>query len=201
MSDWRLAMCLVKLFAEINTAHPNRPKGADGSIGDARHAATQSDHNPNADGVVTAIDITTADFTDDLAEDLRLMGKAGDGRVKYVIYKERICSERGDWKWRAYSGFSKHYDHIHLSCSSDPRQYDRTDPWQPKQAARDNVQPTPIEGDDVTPEDIEAVAQRAAALIRKDLAVLLHGTKAGTHPGNLDAIRDDTQAIRKKVGA
>jgi hypothetical protein len=208
--DWRLALSLVTLFAEINTAHPNRPKAADGSIAGAAHHARNpgSDHEPNADGVVTAIDITTADFTDDLAEDLRLMGKQGDGRVKYVIYKHRFTSAKHGWQWVPYGvpgGVNPtgdpHENHIHLSVSADPKQYDRRDSWQPQQAARDDVKPQPLPEDDVTPADIEAVAQRAAALIRKDLAVLLHGTRDGSHPANLDNLYADTQALRKQAGA
>lgn len=37
-------------------------------------------------------------------------------------------------------------------------------------------------------EDVAKVAAAAAALIRKDIAVLLHGTRDGTHPANLDNI-------------
>lgn len=50
-------------------------------------------------------------------------------------------------------------------------------------------QPTPTpQEDDVTPEDIEAIAQRVKQLVAQDLAVVLHGTKDGTHPANLDNI-------------
>lgn len=49
--------------------------------------------------------------------------------------------------------------------------------------------PTP-QGDDMplTDEDVAKVAAAAAALIRKDLAVLLRGTQDGTHPVNLTSI-------------
>jgi hypothetical protein len=143
---WRLAKSLDVLRAEVNKAHPNRPKTADGTIGDARHQAEKSDHNPTAPhlGVVTAWDITTADFTDALAETLRLMGKGGDLRVKYVIYKGRICSAKQSWAWRTYTGYSQHFDHIHLSVSDDREQYDRTDPWLTKVTANATVQPAPL---------------------------------------------------------
>src|SRR3954471_16871561 len=96
---WRLAAAIKTLQAEVNAAHPGRPKQADGTIGDARHQAEVSDHNPNPPhaGVVTAWDITTAPFTIALAEKLRLMGKTGDGRVKYVIYRGRIASSKQSW--------------------------------------------------------------------------------------------------------
>lgn len=138
MSDWRLAKALDTLRAEVNTAHPNRPTDADGTIGDPAHAARKSDHNPNPPhaGVVTAWDITTADFTNALAEQLRLLGKAGDGRVKYVIYRRRIATDRDRWAWRPYKGSDPHIGHIHLSLSDDPAQYDRTDPWLTKPAEK-----------------------------------------------------------------
>jgi len=131
MSTWRLAEAIKTLQAEVNARYPDRPRQSDGTIGDARHQAEQSDHNPLPPhaGVVTAWDITTAPFTIALAETLRVMGHAGDQRVKYVIYRGRICSAIQDWAWRPYSGFSQHYDHIHLSVSDDPAFYDSHAPW------------------------------------------------------------------------
>jgi hypothetical protein len=192
MSAWRTAKAIKTLQAEVDAAHPDRPKGADGTIGDARHQAEKSDHNPNAKGVVTAWDITTADFTITLAESLRRMGEAGDGRVKYVIYRGQIAGPKArGWKWRPYSGFSQHFDHIHLSVSSDPKQYDRTDPWFP--IPEPQPTPAPTE-DDVTPEDIEAVAQRVLELLKpvvathQDMVVRLRGTADGKHAANLTNI-------------
>jgi peptidoglycan hydrolase-like protein with peptidoglycan-binding domain len=128
---WRPANCLTTLKAQIDAAHPDRPKASDGMIASSAHHAQNpnSDHEPNAAGVVTAWDITTADFTDALAERLRVLGKTGDGRVKYVIYKRRIASSRDGWAWRPYTGTDPHLNHIHLSVSADPAQYDRTDAW------------------------------------------------------------------------
>lgn len=51
--------------------------------------------------------------------------------------------------------------------------------------------PTPAPQEDDMPlsaDDIQKVAAATAALIRKDLAVLQHGTKDKTHPNNLDNI-------------
>ncbi|MEO6574239.1 MAG: hypothetical protein ABIP89_10390 [Polyangiaceae bacterium] len=160
MTDWRLARSLGVLQREVNAAHPDRPKSADGTIGDARHAATQSDHNPNPPhpGVVTAWDITTSDFTDALAEKLRLLGLAGHP-VKYVIYKGRITTR--DLKgWKPYSGYSQHFDHIHLSVSDDPAQYDRTDPW---------LKPAPSSEDIVTPADHKAIAAEVVKVLEPHL--------------------------------
>lgn len=141
MTNWRNAKAIIKLREQINAAYPDRPTHTDGTIGDPQHASTKSDHNPNSQGVVTAWDITTAKFTDTFAEQLRAMGKRGDLRIKYVIYKGRIASRTDAWAWREYTGRSRHFDHIHLSVSPDPAQYDRTDPWNYNPAAPKPAQP------------------------------------------------------------
>jgi cell wall-associated NlpC family hydrolase len=52
--------------------------------------------------------------------------------------------------------------------------------------------PTPKAEDDMTPEQLDQfsdlVARKAADLVRKDIAVILHGTQDGNHPANLDNI-------------
>ena len=49
----------VTLRDQVNKRFPKRKKDSDGWIGDAQHAARgdQSDHNPDANGWVHAIDI------------------------------------------------------------------------------------------------------------------------------------------------
>lgn len=139
--SWRPAKCLTVLKAQIDKAHPHRPKQSDGMVASSQHhqANPNSDHEPNEHGVVCAWDITTADFTDTLAEQLRALGKAGDPRVAYVIYKRRIASAKQGWAWRPYTKGDPHLNHIHLSVSQDPKVYDLTHPWNlnpaPKKAA------------------------------------------------------------------
>jgi hypothetical protein len=52
--------------------------------------------------------------------------------------------------------------------------------------------PPPKAEDPMTPEQIDQLsdltARKTADLIRKDLAVVIHGTKDGTHPNSLDSI-------------
>lgn len=126
---WRLANSLERLRTQVNQTWPDRPTQSDGTIGDAAHAARQSDHNPNAAGVVCAWDITAAPFSNSLADALRVMGERGDGRVAYVIWNRRITSAAHDWQWVNYNGADPHTSHIHLSVSQNPHQYDRTDRW------------------------------------------------------------------------
>lgn len=49
--------------------------------------------------------------------------------------------------------------------------------------------PAPTEDDmPLSDEDVQKVAKAVAALVRKDLAVIQHGTQTGDHPNNLDNI-------------
>jgi hypothetical protein len=125
---WRLARSLEVLRDQINTQWPIRAKGNDGTIGDERHAATLSDHNPNANGVVTAMDITR-DTAHGL--DSRKVAQAildlRDPRIKYVISDGQICSATvSPWVWRKYTGADPHDHHFHISVDKD---YDDPRPW------------------------------------------------------------------------
>jgi hypothetical protein len=111
---------------QINKAFVDRDKTSDGWIGDARHSATESQHNPDYSDPnskwawVRAIDID-ADLggaknnSDYLADQIRLCAKAGESRIAYVIFKGRIASSKKSWAFRPYSGFSRHDHHIHVS--------------------------------------------------------------------------------------
>lgn len=175
MDDWRPAKALDTLLEQLDADHPDRPR-PDGIIGDPAHAARVSDHNPNAAGVVTAADITTADFTDELAETFRGMGRAGDGRVKYVIYKHRIASSTRDWAWRAYDG-DPHVDHIHLSVSAKASQYDRTDPW-------------PLAGPEMEDDDMTPTQAKQLREVRKI---------AATTDGRVDRLDEKVDALDAKL--
>lgn len=179
MTTWRPADCLLVIHAQLDAAFPDRPRGADGMIGDAAHQAEQSDHNPNAAGVVTAFDITTASFSDELAEELRRIGPQ-DGRVKYVIWQRRITSAVHGWQWAPYDGQDPHTGHIHLSVSADPAQYDRNDPW-----------PLPIilthPEDDVTNQD------------KQDIANLVLKALYGTSPTDSDPTHVSLADLSRKL--
>lgn len=120
-TNWRLAKSLDKLRDQINAAHPNRSKESDGTIGDAAHAATKSEHNPDASGVVRALDIT-----DDPAHGLsaewlaEVLRASHDPRILYIISNRRIASSypangQAPWTWRPYNGLNAHKSHVHVS--------------------------------------------------------------------------------------
>lgn len=132
---WRLANSLVRLRDQINAAYPNRAKASDGTIGDAAHAAGASDHNPNAAGVVCAMDITNSPQTGfdvhALADRLRV-NRHPD--LKYIISNGRIAGAWTGWAWAPYNGSNRHDKHAHFSVgrgndgqSTPP--YDDTNDW------------------------------------------------------------------------
>lgn len=122
---WRLAKALETLRVQINTDHPGRSKVSDGSIGDQAHAARVSDHNPNAQGVVTAIDVThdPAHLVDGAILSRQLIA---DSRVKYVIFHGEIWKARTR-KWEPYHGANAHNHHVHVSVNADTA--DDIAPW------------------------------------------------------------------------
>lgn len=119
--SWRLAKSLEKLRAQIDAAHPDRSKKSDGTIGDAAHAATRSDHNPDSGGVVRALDITDDPDNGVSAEWLAEVLRASkDSRISYLISNRRIASSysvpgHAAWTWRPYSGINAHTSHVHVS--------------------------------------------------------------------------------------
>lgn len=132
--SWRLANSLDKLRDQLNTGYPHRSKASDGTIGDAAHAASVSDHNPDDRGIVRALDITddpdhglSAEW---LAEVLRA---SHDPRIKYIISNRRIASSypsngKPAWAWRPYNGLNAHKSHVHVSVV-DGALGDDTRPW------------------------------------------------------------------------
>jgi hypothetical protein len=109
---------------QINASFPDRDKRSDGWIGDSRHAATKSDHNPasNPPGIVRAIDVDSdfrgaANNASYLADQLRILGKT-DKRIAYVIFNKKIASPILFWKWRVYKGIDPHISHLHISFTS-----------------------------------------------------------------------------------
>ena len=111
-----------QLREQIDDSYPERDRTSDGWIGDARHSSRTSDHNPDEQGIVRAIDIdrdlsgkAKPDLMPYLADQIRLCARAGDKRIAYVIFQSKICSPKKNWAWRPYDGFNKHNHHCHVS--------------------------------------------------------------------------------------
>jgi hypothetical protein len=128
--QWRLAKSLETLRAQINAAFPARSKVSDGTVGDLAHSRTKSDHNPNAAGVVTAMDITHDPGSGvDCNKLAAALQASRDPRVKYLIWRKQITQKGDVRKWKAYGGKNPHDKHLHISVSSDPNLYDANAPW------------------------------------------------------------------------
>ena len=129
--SYRIARSLAVLRDQCNQAWPGRSTVSDGWIGDPSHSSRDSDHNPDPNGIVRAIDITHdpgsgADMTE-LAQSLIA---SRDPRIKYIIWNRHIISPTvSPWTWRAYTGTNPHDHHLHLSVVPDGRA-DSPTPWQ-----------------------------------------------------------------------
>jgi hypothetical protein len=113
--SWYLAPALTRLRAEIDERWPHRHKVSDGSIGDARHAATISDHNPDGRGCVHAIDITHDPAGPTGDQLVKLLLAHPDVRLAYVIWNRHIWSRTHTWAQQPYTGPSPHTEHVHIS--------------------------------------------------------------------------------------
>ena len=117
----RLCKAGQQLRLQVDDSYPDRDRASDGWIGDTRHSARPSDHNPDAEGIVRAIDIdrdlsgkAKPDLMPDLADQIRHAAKS-DKRIAYIIFAGKIASPRMGWRWRKYSGINPHTKHCHIS--------------------------------------------------------------------------------------
>ena len=116
----KLSKSVIQLREQADDAYPDRKRDSDGTIGDARHSARKSDHNPDPDsGIIRALDLDvdfdkSANTAAYIADQIRTLAKS-DKRIAYVIYNRKIASARSFWKWRKYTGVNPHTSHIHIS--------------------------------------------------------------------------------------
>jgi hypothetical protein len=118
----KLCAAGVQLRDQVDTWFPDRRTASDGWVGDSRHSARKSDHNPDKFGYVRAIDIDSGLESSDgvapyLADQIRVAAKS-DPRISYVIFNGRICSKILNWRWRKYKGINQHKRHIHISFTT-----------------------------------------------------------------------------------
>ena len=123
----RLSKAAIQLREQFDDTFPSRDRTSDGWIGDTRHAARPSDHNPDVDGWVRAIDVdrdvsgkSKPDLMPDIADQIRLLCKSKrEKRITYIIFDGRIASSKKAWAWRTYEGSNKHNHHCHISFSQE----------------------------------------------------------------------------------
>ena len=117
----KLSKAAEQLRSQINTKYPKRDKRSDGWIGDTAHNARKSDHNPDKNGWVRAVDIDSDLLQGSnkeswlLAEQIKMIALKGDKRISYIIHQQRIASSKQNWAWRVYKGSNPHISHLHIS--------------------------------------------------------------------------------------
>jgi hypothetical protein len=135
VSDWRLAECLVVLRAEADAVAPNRSRAYDGTIGDAAHAARPSRHNPNADRVVCARDIThDPEHGMDVRSLFVFLCEHPHPELAYIITNGQIAKRSTGFKVQKYTGPDMHLHHIHVAVGTGPDSnarppYDSAETW------------------------------------------------------------------------
>jgi len=120
----KLSKSATQLREQFDDSFPERDRASDGWIADVRHMrAGKSDHIPDAQGWVRAIDIdadlsgrSKPEIMPDLADEIRKYAKSDTKkRIAYIIFNGRIASPILGWKWRKYTGANKHTKHAHIS--------------------------------------------------------------------------------------
>lgn len=142
----RVAKSLIHLRDQINALAPSRDKSSDGTFGDPAHRARKSDHNPDENGVVCALDITNDPLhgvdSEKLAEHLR---SKKDPRLQFVISNKKIANmdiEGG--VWRKYTGDNPHNHHCHISVRHNLKLADATKDWDLPEIRRDLSAPNVV---------------------------------------------------------
>lgn len=132
--SWKLSPALEQLRQEVNEYARKRNKSSDGTIGDADHSSRVSDHNPNAEGIVCALDLThDPDGGFDAHKFARLLAKrcreTREQRVNYIISNGKIASNRTSFRWVDYDGASPHNKHVHISVFQIRMKYNSDRRW------------------------------------------------------------------------
>lgn len=165
---------LDTLVKQVNKLAPNRSKASDGWIGDKAHAARKSEHNPDKDGSVDAVDITHDPKNGCDAQKLAdAIVKSRDKRVKTLIHNSKILTPARGWTWRKYSGANPHKTHLHIDVV-DVYQ-DNTTTWDIDSAfGKTSAKPADL---GLTNKQVESVLKRGSrgefvVLLQKDLISL-----------------------------
>ena len=118
---WYLAPALAVGRAEVNRRWPKRDLASEGTVGDAAHQATRSDHNPNARESVDAWDMDVEvngrgrPYAEDV-EHLKRVFQAHEAS-RYWIHDDQIAERANDWRRRPYKpddpDRNKHIKHVH----------------------------------------------------------------------------------------
>lgn len=121
---YTLVPSLRRFWAEVDSRWPHRDHWSDGWLGDTSHSTRFSDHNPDSQGRVHAVD-TDATLQHEMgpgtvgdhvcAALLRLARSGRPNPIYYIIYRGKIYSHSYGFRARAYTGTNQHESHVHLS--------------------------------------------------------------------------------------
>lgn len=127
MPSFYLAPALSKLRSEVDAANSKRDRRSDGWVGDTRHNAKKSDHNPDypEGGVVRALDVDKDGIDANKLAHIAIQ----DSRVNYVIWNGHIWSRAFGFKKRVYTGVNKHTGHVHISLRHGKRYENDSKRW------------------------------------------------------------------------
>ncbi len=129
MADWYLNAFLTSWRKAMNAKYPRRGKASDGALGDDGHKKRgQSEHNPDADGSVDAIDVDVNLFgssndtgTDAEIAEMRKVLKEfqKQPQAQLWIFRRQIANrDIGPWRVRPYTGKNAHDHHAHMQSRS-----------------------------------------------------------------------------------
>lgn len=134
---------LTNLYNEIKKKWPKKDTESDGWVGDEQHQNTNSDHNPDPDGTVDAIDVDP----DGINVEELLKAVLRHEATQYVIWQRRITSRSysgGLGTWHPYTGKNPHTKHLHINTRTSHE--NSTKPWFTKEV-------TPVTTTTFTTED------------------------------------------------
>lgn len=137
---WRNAPALTAILNDANRVAPQRSHASDGTVGDATHAAGKSDHNPDFNGVVHAVDVTndpahgmdTWHWAQCVA---RRMAAGVENRVEYLVSNDgthdKIFHPSVSLTWRDNNaeGGQSHRNHLHVSIKYTAAAENDTSPF------------------------------------------------------------------------
>jgi hypothetical protein len=124
----KLSKAAIQLREQLDDSFPDRSRLSDGWIADARHMrGGKSDHCPDAQGWVRAIDVSRGlfqgsepDIMGDLVDQFRAVGKSkSENRINYIIFDGFIYSAKYRFIKRKYTGANKHTKHAHFSFKKE----------------------------------------------------------------------------------
>lgn len=126
MTAWRNAAALNAIRDEADEKWPKRSHASDGTIGDATHQSETSDHNPDHNGIVHAIDLTNdpAHGFDAWVIAQQIAGRMASGlehRVEYLVSNNGEHdvifhpSVSPNWRLNYAEGGQNHRSHLHVS--------------------------------------------------------------------------------------